>query len=254
MKPHFNCRNAVFFASICCAVLLFYVSGGLAETVNATPVPKKTATLDPNSPEAIIAKQSFKYTRKDRDIFSNVFIFITSTPKPTTPPPSVKPSLDPEAARKAKLLKEATDKAKQVETDVNKLMKSHTYDKVIEAINTFADEYKELGKDLEPVVEPLFAIRKLAMDKKKARDSFLAIVAKLQVTAILWSEKKQSTIINGQIFYAGENLSEIVPEGPKDLVIKAIKQNSVIVSSDDLGMTEEIVFNPLLEDKGDNKK
>ncbi|MFA4987348.1 MAG: hypothetical protein WC712_12240 [Candidatus Brocadiia bacterium] len=242
-------RHLFFAVSVFVSIVVFVAGVGIAETAAVKPTPKKTE--DPAS--AMISKQrSYVYSRNTRDIFHDMFVAMTIPPSPSPKPSPMKSGTTP-------VSEDLLDKAKrEVEVllpVVTKYVRDREYDKAIAACRAVADKYKDLGKDLQTVMEPLLKLRKTAEDRKVMADNFKTLCAGMKISAILWSERNQSVIINGRIYYKGETIAADFPGAAKDLKIVEITPKSIMVSSAELDLRQEVVFDPLLEkSKGGEKK
>ena len=172
---------------------------------------------------------------------------ITRTPYDPEAEPSVEPTATPSLVTKAERRK------KEAQTDVQtltpllvKYLNERKYNEVIQAIRVLAERYEDLGEELEPIIEPLTEYYLTAEAKLASVQQFDAICESFIIYAILWSDKHQSAIINESTFVRkGDKIAHLFGEtAPKDLIITTINAKSIVISSKELRLSKEIVFDP----------
>jgi hypothetical protein len=139
----------------------------------------------------------------------------------------------------------AQNEAEVLEKVLQTHLKKREYNLVISKADALFDEYKDLGVDAGPIFEPIFKLKTLAAEKLSQIERFKGIAASINILSIVWGERTQSAVLNGVYVMKGDNIAALFGESaPKDLKIVDIKPDRIVIGSEELDLTQEIVFDP----------
>ena len=240
------------FVSLLVISAIVWLSFGLAEAESEAPKKSIVKTNLVDEAKALIEKQrSFVYEYSSKDIFADIFSFVT--PVPSTLPTPVDPTVSKEPQEsqppqdvKTLLMLKAKSEVAKMEGTLRKLMSRKEYQQVVDLANELFEKYTELGAEAESVFEPLAPYVLGAQKMISMIAQFDELAKSVRIYAICWGERAQSVIINDGVYVLkGDNIASLFGEGaPKDLTVVEIKPDRIVIGSKELGLSKEVLFAP----------
>jgi hypothetical protein len=238
-------KRLIFFLSVFAVAVTLWSASVIAES--ATTPARSVAPKTDEARVFIEQQRAYVYKTHQRDIFRNIFADVVPMPTRVKRTPGPKDTPEPVATKDLKALMKmrAETEGEQLQKVLDAHMKKREFELVISKAREFFEQYKDLGADAQPIFAPITAIVVEAQEKQAQITSFRNIASSVKILSIVWGERTRSAVINGVYVMKGDNIASLFgSNAPKDLKIVDIRPDRIILGSEELGLTEEVLFDP----------
>ncbi len=240
-------KRLIFSLGVFAVVVMLWSAAVVAETAKTTPKP--AASKIDEAKVFIEQQRAYIYKTHNRDIFVNIFADVVPMPTQVKRSAGIGPKESPEATQtkdlKALMKMRATTEGEQLQKVLETHMNKREFELVISKAKDFFEQYKDLGADAQPIFAPITAIVVRAQEKQAQVISFKNIASSVKILSIVWGERTRSAVLNGVYVMKGDNIASLFgSNAPKDLKIVDIRPDRIVIGSEELGLTEEVLFDP----------